>query len=265
MLFERQKFFRSGVVLVGCLLVPLAAWAQNPGDQIEYKAESYPETWEVGTFVRFTPSRQQAIIREKPSEFYPEGFQRAYDLPNIRPTSRPTAPAQPAPAPLVYRPAAPVIPPAPLPLPAPPPVPAPVFIDAAACGPRPDPTHDRQACVSEVAQQSANWAPCAAGDDVACHRFVRDVVRALAAGDPRWGLISKPRGQASCNETACGGHVGGFGEDVVAYLPDGSTPQQWLGADIVGGAGAAGARPQWMSYGGAATNRPDNLWVKLPQ
>lgn len=135
----------------------------------------------------------------------------------------------------------------------------------AACGSRPDPVAHRFECVQQVAQRSANWKPCEAGDEVACHRFVRDVVRALAAGDSRWGLITKPRGQQSCTTTECGPHVGGFGGDVVAYLPEGHTPQQWLGTDIVGGAGAPGARQQWSTYDGYTSNRPDNLWVKLPK
>jgi hypothetical protein len=133
------------------------------------------------------------------------------------------------------------------------------------CGPRADPVPNRLDCVHEVAQRSAHWAACEGGNEVACHLFVREVVRALAAGDPRWGLITKPRGQQSCDETGCGRHVGGFGGDVVAYLPEGSTPQQWLGTDIIGGAGAPGARQQWMSYDGTTNNRPDNLWVKLPR
>jgi len=33
----------------------------------------------------------------------------------------------------------------------------------------------------------------------------------------------------------------------------------------IGGAGAPGARQQWLTYGGTTTNRPDNVWVKLPR
>lgn len=57
----------------------------RPGEQIEYKASSFPEKWERGIFVSLTPDGKQAIIRQKPSKFYPEGFQSAYPLLDIRP------------------------------------------------------------------------------------------------------------------------------------------------------------------------------------
>ncbi len=134
------------------------------------------------------------------------------------------------------------------------------------CGARENPTADRLGCLAQVAVKSKDWPECQKGDEVACHRYVRDVARALAAGDPRWGMISKPRGQWSCSETACGADVGGLGEDIVAYLPIGAARGQWLGADIVGGAGEPGARFQWPRGDfSAADNRPDNLWVTVPR
>lgn len=73
------------------LIIPATAAAQQhkAGDKIEYKAVSFPETWEVGTFVRFTPGGQQAIILEKPNEWSPAGFQKAYKLADIRPMAAP--------------------------------------------------------------------------------------------------------------------------------------------------------------------------------
>ena len=252
--------------ILGLLLLLAAATsvlAQRPGDPIEYKASSYPvDKWEVGVYVRSASEGRQAIIREKPSQFYPEGFQRAIDVGDIRPATRPgaAAPARPAPV------AVPAHRPAPVYVPAPLPAAVPVPDGLTACGPRPNPSADRLECVQQVQRTSPQWGACEAGDGAACHRFVRDVARALAAGDARWGLITKPRGQQACTEQACGRDVsGGFGEDMVAYLPDGNTHQQWLGTDIVFAAGAAGARPQWSNPNGYGANRADNLWSPVPR
>ena len=131
-----------------------------------------------------------------------------------------------------------------------------------ACGPA-SPTENRRECARQVAEASANWRACAErGDNTACHRYVREVVRALAAGDPQWGLISKPRGQQSCSTTACGADVGGYGQDVAAYRPDGAAVSEWIGFDIVAGAGAPGASVIWN---GPLPRRADNLWVPLPR
>jgi hypothetical protein len=68
-------------------LVALAALAQTfrSGDVIEYKARgTYPPQWERGVFVRDLPGGKQAIIREKPNQFNPEGFEIAYALDDIR-------------------------------------------------------------------------------------------------------------------------------------------------------------------------------------
>lgn len=103
-----------------------------------------------------------------------------------------------------------------------------------ACGPSANPNDNRRECAVQVAASSANWAACSArGDNPACHRYVREVARALAFGNPRWGLISKPRGQQSCSATACGPDVGGYGQDVAAYRPDGAATSEWIGFDLV--------------------------------
>jgi len=252
-------------MVVGMLLTLVlanAALAQRPGDPVEYRAVRWPEKWLVGVYVRPVPGGKQAVIREAPSQFYPEGFERAYDLSEFRPASRPGTPA-PAARPAVAAPAPVAAFPAP---PRPGPVATPATPGLGACGPKPNPADDRLDCVRQVQRTSAHWGACEGGDPAACHRFVRDVARTLATGDPRWGLITKPRGQQACTTTECGRHVsGGFGEDMVAYLPTGNTTQQWLGSDIVGGAGAPGARPQWSNPNGYAANRPDNLWAPVPR
>ncbi len=132
-----------------------------------------------------------------------------------------------------------------------------------ACAPSANPSDNRRECALQIAAGSANWAACSTrGVGPACHRFVREVTRALAAGNARWGLISKPRGQQSCSATACGADVGGYGQDVAAYRPDGAAVSEWMGFDIVAGAGAPGATVIWN---GPLPRRPDNLWVPVPR
>lgn len=255
---------RRLALLSAFLVAASIALAQNAGDKVEYKAQSWPEKWEVGTFVRVLPGGTQVLIRQAPSQFFPEGFERAYALADVRPLRNATAPpVVPQPPRADARPQPAYVPPY---VPAPAPAAAPVPISASACGPRPNPERDRLECVQQVQRGSPNWGSCQAGNGAACHRFVREVARALAAGDPRWGLITKPRGQQACTEQSCGRDVsGGYGEDMVAYLPPGNAPSQWLGSDIVGGAGAPGARIQWSNPDGYATNRADNLWSAVPR
>ena len=132
-----------------------------------------------------------------------------------------------------------------------------------ACGPSANPNDNRRDCAVQVAANSTNWSACSTrGDNPACHRYVREVARALAAGNPRWGLISKPRGQQSCSATACGPEVAGYGQDVAAYRPEGAANSDWIGFDIVAGAGAPGATVIWN---GPLARRADNLWAPLPR
>lgn len=65
----------------------------NPGDKIEYKAQNFPEKWEIGTFVRDVPGGRQVLIKELPNQFFPDGFQRAYSLNDVRPAGTSPAPA----------------------------------------------------------------------------------------------------------------------------------------------------------------------------
>lgn len=88
---------------------PTLAETYQPGQQVEYKAQNWPEKWEIGVFVRDLPGGTQMVIREKPTQFFPEGFERAYSLAEVReaappapaqdPVARPAPKAAPAPAP----------------------------------------------------------------------------------------------------------------------------------------------------------------------
>ena len=136
------------------------------------------------------------------------------------------------------------------------------------CGARANPTDNRLECARSVAARSAHWRACShLGDDVACHRYAREVAAALASAEPHqgwgWGLISKPRGQRQCSLTECGPEVRGLGyaEDAIAYLPEGEDRKHWIGFDVVGGAGAPGASTNWN---GPLPRREDNLWVPVP-
>ncbi len=121
---------------------------------------------------------------------------------------------------------------------------------------------------ASIAARSVHWRACAhLGDDVACHRYAREVAAALASAEPHqgwgWGLISKPRGQRQCSLTECGAEVRGpgYAVDAIAYLPQGEDRKQWIGFDVVGGAGAPGASLNWN---GPLPRREDNLWVPVP-
>ncbi len=85
---------RAGIAAVVALLVlapPFAAAQQfTPGQEIEYRDGA--AQWAPGTFVRMLPNGNQALIRQAPSQFFPEGFERAYSLTDLRPR-QPAAPA----------------------------------------------------------------------------------------------------------------------------------------------------------------------------
>lgn len=167
---------------------------------------------------------------------------------------------------------APVVTPKPAEPPPPvPPVPTPEPAGRVAqCGGADNTLAVSQGCLDAVAKSSANYALCnRLGDSEYCHRYVREVVRALVVtqGDPRWGLITKPAGS----------NVEGYGEDIIAYLPapiplDAKT-WQWRGLDVIGGAGAPGAHFQGGVLNAAVAcpqpegwcNRTDNLWAPVPR
>ena len=86
-MFEHK---RMRAVLVICAFMAAGSAITNaqdykPGQKVEYKAQAYPEKWEVGTVEHMAPGGKQVIIREKPTEFFPQGSTRAYSLDEVRP------------------------------------------------------------------------------------------------------------------------------------------------------------------------------------
>jgi hypothetical protein len=79
----------------------------KPGEEVEYKAVSWPEAWEKGVCLRELPGGTQVLIRQKPTQFFPEGSERAYALDDVRPAGQaapqaaPGQAADPQPAALV--------------------------------------------------------------------------------------------------------------------------------------------------------------------
>jgi hypothetical protein len=69
----------------------------KPGDKVEYRVAT--DQWELGIFVKLLPGGTQAVIREKPNQFFKDGFERAYSLDAVRiPGTAPkpgTAPGMP--------------------------------------------------------------------------------------------------------------------------------------------------------------------------
>ena len=118
---------------------------------------------------------------------------------------------------------------------------------------------DRSACVAAMTAVSPWWAACQGGSGTNCHRFTRSVAAALASFDPGWGLLTKNPGEQQCTWNACGpGNGSGYGEDVVVHLDGAGTLRGW---DIVGGAGAPGARAGWARL---EAFRPGNHWAPVP-
>lgn len=128
---------------------------------------------------------------------------------------------------------------------------------------------NRFPCVLAVAAISEEWPRCQAGSGSACHRFTREVARALALGDPNWGLLGKPPGVWQCTLNSCGNISGGLGEDVIVYCTgpgscrNPSGPQgriDWVAIDIIVAAGLPGATLGWSPIP-RVFNRGDNWWV----
>lgn len=132
---------------------------------------------------------------------------------------------------------------------------------------------ERSACIATVAATSAEWQRCSAGSGVACHRFTREVARALAMGDPNWGLLGKSPGTQQCTLNRCGSLGGdGFGEDIIAYCRNPATCRNRFGPngrndiqsiDIIQGAGGAGAKLTWGPVE-SRNNRGLNFWAPVP-
>ena len=72
--------------------------------------------------------------------------------------------------------------------------------------------------MAAVAALSDEWAACARGINVGCHRFSRQVAAALASFDTGWQMIQAAPGGQACNCSACGPSDGTmFREDTVIY------------------------------------------------
>lgn len=89
-MFEHKRIPAIVAMFAFCAFMAAASAITNaqdykPGQKVEYKAQSYPEKWEVGTVEYMTPGGKQVIIREKPTEFFPQGNTRAYSLDEVRP------------------------------------------------------------------------------------------------------------------------------------------------------------------------------------
>jgi hypothetical protein len=93
------RFLLCLIVLVAMLPGRLVAQGFKPGEVIEYKDSStYPETWERGVIIREIEGGKQYLIRQKPSQFFPEGFERAYSTAKLRPVKAGAAPTPTPPA-----------------------------------------------------------------------------------------------------------------------------------------------------------------------
>jgi hypothetical protein len=146
------------------------------------------------------------------------------------------------------------------PVPPPPPVSAGgglPFAIPAACVPPGD--GDRFACVAAVAALSVEWARCAGGSGVGCHRFTRQVVFALSRSDPNWQMIQAAPGGHACNCSGCGPSDGTmFREDTTVYAGRNVY-------DMIVGAGGPSPSINW-SFVGAPRNvdGPGNAPVCAP-
>jgi|GEM_PF-1764842 len=120
---------------------------------------------------------------------------------------------------------------------------------------------NERAFVERLTTGNAEWGSCAAGNGVACHRFVREAARALAANNPKWGLLTKGPGEQQCTLTECGRNLsGGFAEDALAYLIGTDPTGPVAVIDIISGAGAAGASISWQEQ----PRRSGNNWAPVP-
>ena len=124
----------------------------------------------------------------------------------------------------------------------------------AACGPAPSPAN-RLPCVLAVAALSDEWARCARGIGINCHRFSRQVVYALAQSDPNYKMIQAAPGGNACNCSACGPSDGTmFREDTTVY-----NGNQVF--DMIGGAGGPTPSLGWSAVGAP---RPGDIPTVAP-
>jgi hypothetical protein len=96
-----MTLFRLSAVLA-ILAIANAAPAQTfkAGDAVEYKiGVSSPPQWERGTIVKVYDGGKQYLVREKPSRFFPEGFEKTYAAENLRAPKDDKESKDPPPAP----------------------------------------------------------------------------------------------------------------------------------------------------------------------
>ncbi|HEY1171489.1 MAG TPA: hypothetical protein VGH19_08985 [Verrucomicrobiae bacterium] len=113
--------FFIAIIFALMVLLPQETWAQafKAGQVIEYRVRgAYPEVWERGTILRELEGGKQYLIRQKPSQFYPEGLEYAYSPNDLR-TAKDAKPLEP-----VTGKTTPTTAPTPIPAPAPAPKPA---------------------------------------------------------------------------------------------------------------------------------------------
>jgi hypothetical protein len=79
----------------------------QPGDKIEYRRTSSSD-WEPGEVLKILSGGEQVLIREKPNQFFKDGFERAYSLADVRRRTASPEPKPGTPKPKV-NPAAPIV------------------------------------------------------------------------------------------------------------------------------------------------------------
>lgn len=78
----------------------------QPGQKIWYRVgTTWPPQWEQGTYVGQTPDGKQPIIRRKPDQFYPGGFETAYTWEDVKDAPPENATQRNAPIPVRPQPA----------------------------------------------------------------------------------------------------------------------------------------------------------------
>lgn len=96
-----RGFPRAWVILWAIVWTSALAWlapvasaqddAFRPGQRVEYKDRSYPESWQPGTIVRVMPDYRQVLVRWDPRDDYPSytrngasTYEQAYAMSDVR-------------------------------------------------------------------------------------------------------------------------------------------------------------------------------------
>lgn len=102
------------------------------------------------------------------------------------------------------------------------------------------PVNNRIACANAVSRLSAQWAACARGSGIGCHRFTRQVVYSLAQSDAAWRMIVAAPGGLSCDCNSCGAPGDGL-----TRLREDTTSYNGRVFDMVQGAGGPTPSLMW--------------------